>query len=112
MDRIQQLLQFLQENPRDAFIQYALALEYIKKGDTDTGLFYFEQLVKNDPDYVGTYYHLGKLYKGIGRKQDALNCYQAGMLIAKKINDQHSLAELQNAHMNLEMGLDDEEDNS
>lgn len=31
MDRVEQLLIYLAENPRDSFLQYALALEYIKK---------------------------------------------------------------------------------
>ncbi len=108
MDRITQLLQFLQDNPKDPFVRYALALEYLKRNDTATGLQYFEGLVESDPDYVGTYYHLGKLYAALKRKDDALACYQKGMQTAKKLNDQHSLAELQNAHMNLELGLGDD----
>lgn len=36
MDRVEQLLIYLAENPRDSFLQYALALEYIKKGEMET----------------------------------------------------------------------------
>ncbi len=109
MDRLEQLLQYLNDNPKDSFLQYALALEYLKKGDHVTGLEYFETLVKNDPDYVGTYYHLGKLYVKLGRKEDAENCYTQGLKIAKNQNDHHSFAELQNSKTNLSMGIDDDE---
>lgn len=110
MSRIENLLQFLAESPKDSFIQYALALEYIKQGEQQTGLQYFEGLIHNDPDYVGTYYHLAKLYNQLNRKDDALACYDKGIAIAKKLNDQHSLAELQNAALNLKMGIDDEDE--
>jgi len=109
MSRIEHLLQFLKESPKDSFIQFALALEYIKQGDAQTGLQYFEGLVLNNPDYVGTYYHLAKLYNQLNRKNDAIACYDKGIVIAKKLNDQHSLAELQNAALNLKMGIDDED---
>ncbi len=109
MDRLQQLLIYLAENPKDSFLQFALALEYLKKGENDEGLKYFEALIENDADYVGTYYHLGKLYNKLGRKKDAENCYTKGLLIATKLNDQHSFAELQNAKTNLSLGLDDDE---
>ena len=109
MDRLEQLLIYLAENPKDPFLQYALALENIKRGDIGTGLKYFEALVENEPDYVGTYYHLGKLYTKLGRRSDAENCYAKGLTIATKLNDQHSFAELQNARTNLSMGIEDDE---
>ena len=109
MSRINQLLQFLQDNPKDSFIQYALALEYIKIGEPDTGRQYFEQLISNDPDYVGTYYHLAKLYVQLNEKSLAESCYENGIAIAKKLNDTHSLAELQNAYTNLKMGISDDD---
>lgn len=109
MNRIDSLLNFLKESPKDSFIQFALALEYIKNGDPDTGLQYFEGLVVNDPDYVGTYYHLAKLYIQLERADDAAACFDKGIAIAKKLNDQHSLAELQNAALNLKLGLTDED---
>jgi tetratricopeptide (TPR) repeat protein len=47
-------------------------------------LFYFEDLIANHPDYVGTYYHLGKLYEIIGRKPEAIDIYRRGMEVARK----------------------------
>lgn len=110
MDRLDQLKAFLAENPNDSFIRYAIALEYIKKGDNENGRSSFETLVKNDPDYVGTYYHLAKLYKKMGLSEEAGNCYKEGIEIATKINDMHALGELKNAYTNFQMGLDDDDE--
>jgi Flp pilus assembly protein TadD len=68
--RIDQLKKFLEHNPGDSFVRYALATEYISRGDDDTGLTYFKSILETDPDYTGVYYHLGKLYQR--RKERAL----------------------------------------
>lgn len=109
MERIPQLLNYLKDSPADPFLQYALALEYIKSGQPEEGLRYFEQLTAEHPDYVGTYYHLAKLYIRLGRDADAEKCYEQGIAVAKKLGDQHALAELQNASLNFKMGLTDDE---
>lgn len=109
MERLEQLKAFLEENPGDSFLQYAIALEHIKKGELEKGLSYFTGLVKNDPEYVGTYYHLAKLYLQLGRKEEAETCYKNGIQIATKINDAHALSELRNAYTNLQLGITEED---
>ncbi|HNA58687.1 MAG TPA: hypothetical protein PLJ43_11215 [Chitinophagales bacterium] len=109
MERIPQLLSYLNDNPGDAFLNYALALEYIKIGDKEEGRKYFEHLVNIQPDYVGTYYHLAKLYISMKLPEQAEKCFQSGIAVAQKLGDQHALAELQNAALNFRLGLDDED---
>ena len=101
-DRLNQLFSFYEENPKDSFICFAIAKEYENLGAEDKALEFYLQLVKNDVDYVGTYYHLGKLYE---RKQDfetAIQTYQSGMAVAKKMGDRHALSELAGAKMEIE----------
>ncbi|GIV57514.1 MAG: hypothetical protein KatS3mg042_0427 [Rhodothermaceae bacterium] len=107
-DRIQTLLRFLEEDPHDAFTRFALASEYRKRGDTDRALTFFEALVRDDPDYVGTYYHLGKLYQELGRLPDALATYRRGIEVARDQRDLHALSELQAALLEAEMEADDD----
>ena len=52
--RLEKLLEFLQNEPNDEFLQYALATEYLRLNDTEKALQDYENLVKNHPDYVGT----------------------------------------------------------
>lgn len=95
MDRLAALLGFLRDDPEDAFTQFALAQEYQRRGDSDEALRYYEALVERQPAYVGTYYHLGKLYEALGREADALATYRSG--IAHAAGDPHARAELQSA---------------
>ena len=95
MDRIATLNEILTENPKDAFARYGLAMEYSKQGDFDRALAEFSILLENHPDYTGTYYHLGKLYEALGRKDDAISTYETGMSITKEKRENHAYAELQ-----------------
>ncbi len=108
-NRLQQLMEFLKENPGDAFLTYALATEYLKLGQTEEALRQYESLVSDHPDYVGTYYHLSKLYEALGRKADAVVTYENGMQAARNKRDMHALSELQGAYR-LATGEDDDED--
>ena len=93
--RLEKLLEFLKNEPEDEFLQYALATEYLRLNETDKALQYYESLVSKHPDYVGTYYHLGKLYEALNRKPDAVSTYEKGMEIAKNKRDNHAFSELQ-----------------
>lgn len=101
--RIEQLLEFLNESPNDNFLRYALAQEYVKAGDKQKGYDYYFGLLNDAPDYVATYYHLGKLYESDGENNKALETFSKGIEIAKEVGDQHSLSELQSAKLELEM---------
>lgn len=107
--RLEKLLEFLQNEPDDEFLQYALATEYLRLNDTEKALQYYENLVKNHPDYVGTYYHLGKLYEALNRKDDAISTYEKGMETAKRKRDNHAFSELQAVYREA-TGWDEDDD--
>ena len=50
-ERIQQLLQFHQEDPKDPFVIYALALEYQNPNDPKA-LLYFAKFLQNISHYL------------------------------------------------------------
>ena len=106
-DRLEKLLEFYDDDPTDNFVRFALAQEYLKHDDTEKALALFEELVDTDPDYVGTYYHLGKLYERLGRTDDAIDTYAAGIEQAREQGQQKDLSELQDAKLNAEgVGFD------
>lgn len=107
--RLSKLLEFLDNDPNDSFILYALATEYNSLNDIEKAFSYYLKLVKEHPNYVGTYYHLGKLYEKQGEKDKAIDIYQKGMLIARSKRDMHAFSELQGAY-NTAAGLDYEDD--
>ena len=107
--RLEKLLDFLQNEPEDEFLQYALATEYLRLNETDKALQYYEGLVKNHPGYVGSYYHLGKLYEALNRKNDAVGIYEKGMEIARQKRDNHAFSELQSVYREA-TGWDEDDD--
>lgn len=109
-DRLALLLQFHEEDPNDPFTRFAIAQEYLKRGESDQALTFYETLTIDHPDYVGTYYHLGKLYEGLGRKERAISTYRVGIETAQRLRDFHARAELQDALLKAEgVGFEDEE---
>ncbi|MES2704958.1 MAG: hypothetical protein V4649_20140 [Bacteroidota bacterium] len=100
-ERIEKIQAFLKDNPADCFLNHALALEYVKQGDEANARKHFELNLGNDPAYVATYYHLGKLLERVGEQDNAISTYEAGMQRAKAVNDMHSYNELQAAHEDL-----------
>ncbi len=101
-ERIEKLKAFLQVTPNDSFLQHALALEYSKLGDDASARSLFENILKNDPAYVGTYYHLAKLLERTGEQNLAIEWYEKGMAAAKTAGDNHALNELRMALEELE----------
>ena len=104
--RLEQLMGFLKASPNEPFILFAVAKEYEKLDGKEKALEFYQKLEHNNPDYIGTYYHLGKLYEQLGEDAKAFQTYKTGMEIAKKAGDQHSLSELAGAKM--ELGDDDD----
>lgn len=101
MSRLQQLLNLYQASPNEPFICFALAKEYEKLGEEAQALHFYTTLVEKHPDYVGTYYHLGKLYEKMQDAPKAFFTYKQGMQVARKIGDGHALSELAGAKLNL-----------
>src|ERR1700744_2378988 len=101
VSRLEKLLEFIKNEPDDEFLKYALATEYLRLNDTEKALFYYEDLYHNHPEYVGNYYHLGKLYEALKRTGDAITVYEKGMLAAKEARDNHAFSELKTVYMEL-----------
>jgi Tfp pilus assembly protein PilF len=101
MDRIEKLKEFIKLDPSDCFLQHALALEYVKAGDDAIARKLFEDLLERQPSYIGSYYHLAKLFERNGDNSSAIKWYQRGMEEAKKAEDLHVYNELKSAYEEL-----------
>ena len=101
MSRIKQLEDFLQKEPEDSFLNYALAIEYIGINEKAKAKEIFEKLMEVDPEYTATYYHLGKMFQEEKNIERAEEIYQEGIRLTRMRKEQHKLAELQTALNNM-----------
>ncbi len=97
MNRIEILTGFLKQDPDDSFSRYALALEYVKYGQSEDARREFETVMEKDPDYIATYYQLGQLYRTLGLKHEAEKTYRTGIGAASRKGDSHTQSELEGA---------------
>jgi tetratricopeptide (TPR) repeat protein len=101
VDRISKLNEFLKINPKDSFVQHALALEYIKLGNDGQARLLFEEILNREPGFVGSYYHLAKLLERNDKTEEAIKVYEKGMEEAKKAGENHAYGELRGAYEEL-----------
>lgn len=92
----------LTTNPDDPFLKYAAALEHKKLGHATIAIELLENLRKEDAQYLGTYYQLGKLYEDKDENEKAIEVYRMGKEIAETKNDVKAIGELSEALMILD----------
>ena len=97
MDRIDKIRDFLEKQPDDSFLQHALALELIKLGQDAEAERLFRRILDKEPEYIGSYYHLGKLLERRGDNDGAIAIYEKGMAVTKQAGDNHAFGELRGA---------------
>lgn len=105
--KIKQLARQIESNPGDSFSKFALALEFRKKGEYKKARILFEDILTSDPEYVGVYYHLGKLYEVLDRQPDAQKLYKEGIDIADQQNESRTKSELEEALAQVEMEIEE-----
>ncbi|MBD78589.1 MAG: tetratricopeptide repeat protein [Crocinitomicaceae bacterium] len=107
-DRIKLIKEMLSSNSTDPFLNYAAALEYNKIGDKEKSINLLLGIVNNNPEYLGAYYQLGKLYEEQNQSDKAIVIFKKGRKVALEQNNQKTLGELTEALML----VDDEFDGS
>lgn len=108
-ERLKQLFQFLDLDPKDPFTLYSIAHEFQQSGDLNSARQYLDRLLQAKPDYVGAYYHLADIQRLQGESSQAEETYRKGMKTALSQRDHHAYNELQRG-LNRLLGLDFEDD--
>lgn len=94
MNRLEQLRQFAEDDPKDPFNLYALALEYLKS-DVNEAANLFKRLLQQHEGYLPTYYQAATLKEQQGDRNAALQILEKGISIAKQQNESKTQRELQ-----------------
>jgi predicted Zn-dependent protease len=95
--RLEILLKSLEENPRDAFTRYLVALELVKLNRHGEAIPQFKTLVDEHPAYVPAYHQFAQLYENLGLIGEAIQTYKLGLVAARNAGEQHAASEMQAA---------------
>ena len=93
-ERLDQLRALLAEEPGDAFVRYAIALELKRKGDMEGAANDLEALLKDDPKYIACYYQLALILADLGRTGEAVHVCEIGSLQCITTGDRKARTEL------------------
>lgn len=93
--RMSQLEALLADDPHDPFLRYGLAIEYVNLGDDVTAVAQFRELIeKSDPPYVPAYLQVGQILTRLGREEEAISIFRAGIEQAQKQGNDHAASEM------------------
>lgn len=100
-DRLQQLRQFLIEDPHDPFNHYALALETAKVNAAEA-VELLQQLISSHPHYIPSYYQAAILLEQLGRLSEVPDLLQQGIHEAAAQSDLKAIQEMRNLLSSME----------
>lgn len=100
-ERIKLLEKYIAEDPSDPFSRYALALE-LCQGEPNRAISLLLDLVKEQPDYVPSYYQAGILLLEQNRLEEAKIILEQGIKIARQQNEHKAAAELKELFQDLD----------
>ena len=101
------LNEMLQEQPKDAFLNYALALELAKEGKVEEAIKHTSALLMEQPDYLGAYHQLGMWLFEEGRYSEAKEVLDKGIALARSEKNNKAAGEMQESLWMLEDELED-----
>ncbi|NIR27977.1 MAG: tetratricopeptide repeat protein [Gammaproteobacteria bacterium] len=94
MGMIENLEAMLAAGKDGALLRYGLGNEYLKEGRFEQAAEHLSKAVQYDPDYSAAWKIYGKALAQCGRREEALNAYQAGIEAAEKKGDIQAAKEM------------------
>jgi predicted Zn-dependent protease len=95
MDKVAGLKEILQQDSKNAFARYGLAMEYSGRGETEAALAEFAQLLQDHPDYTAAYFMAAQTLAKANRDAEAKQKLVDGLASAKRTGNQHAAREMQ-----------------
>ncbi len=95
MDKIAGLKEILTLDPNNAFARYGLAMEYVNRGEIETGLAEFDALLAANPDYTAGYQMAAQTLAKADRGAEAIERLRAGIASAWRTGNTHAMSEMQ-----------------
>jgi Flp pilus assembly protein TadD len=96
-NRLDILKQMLEQDPKNTFAHYGLAMEYARLGNLTQAAAEFQSLIQQDPDYAAAYFHAGQALEKLDRVDEARSVYQQGIEVTTRKGDLHTRSEIEAA---------------
>jgi hypothetical protein len=84
----------LRQEPDDAFLRYALAMELEKAGEHEQSLAIFRALMADDPPHVASFLMAGQQLAAQDRVPEARQVLRDGIEAARRQGDHHAASEM------------------
>lgn len=94
MSRREKLSKMLETEPRDVFLNYALAMELLKDGPAEQAVAQFDRVIALDENYVAAYLQKAQALMRVQRIDEAKASLKSGIVAAKAVGDRHAEEEL------------------
>ena len=94
MSRLDQIQKRLAAEPDDTFLNFALAMELVKTGQTEDAIARFKRINQLNPDYIPAYFQQGSTLISMGRLHDASAILREGIEVAERTGDHHAAGEM------------------
>ena len=93
--RIDKIQAMLQDDPRDTFLRYTLAMEYRKLDENEKSLELLTELANHEePAYVAAFFMAAQQLVELERIEEARTFLRDGIDEARRQNNQHAAAEM------------------
>ncbi|HSW45862.1 MAG TPA: tetratricopeptide repeat protein [Phycisphaerae bacterium] len=89
MSRLDKIQRMLQADPDDVFLNFSLAMEYVKDDRPQDALMQFERVTEVDAGHVSAYYQWANVLVGLKRNDKAREVLDRGIAAALAANDGH-----------------------
>lgn len=95
MDKIAGLKEILEQDPKNSFARYGLAMELAGRGQTAAAIAQFDTLIENDPQYTAAYFMAAQTLASAGRTGEAIVRLKSGIESARRSGNNHAVSEMQ-----------------
>ena len=94
-ERMEQLKSILAQDPRSTFARYALAMEYMSAGETESALREFRSVLEVDGNYANAWFMGAQTLQHAARIPEAVQWLRDGIACAKRAGNRHAENEMQ-----------------
>ena len=94
LTRRQKIESMLDDEPRDIFLRYSLALEMVNEDESEPAVVLLQQLCVETPPYVPAFFRCAQIMADLNKVEQARSFLREGIEVARAQGDMHAAAEM------------------